>query len=88
MHYRETGRRVERHQDPGPIFLAIEAILILLLVAGCGPSSEVVETIDYAPEPGGDWAVSTPAEQGLEPALVAELYQDAFKLETLYGLLW
>jgi hypothetical protein len=31
--------------------------------------------------------VSTPAEQGLDPMLVAELYLDATGLSTLYGLL-
>ncbi|NCF65567.1 MAG: serine hydrolase [Chloroflexi bacterium] len=31
--------------------------------------------------------MSTPAEQGLEPMLVAELYHNAAQLETLYGLL-
>jgi CubicO group peptidase (beta-lactamase class C family) len=31
--------------------------------------------------------VSTPAEQGLDPVLVAELYFDAAEMETLYGLL-
>jgi CubicO group peptidase (beta-lactamase class C family) len=31
--------------------------------------------------------VSTPAEQGLDPMLVAELYFNAARLETLYGLL-
>ncbi|MFA9405942.1 MAG: serine hydrolase domain-containing protein, partial [Anaerolineales bacterium] len=34
-----------------------------------------------------DWVVSTPAEQGLDPMLVAELYLNAAELETLYGLL-
>jgi CubicO group peptidase (beta-lactamase class C family) len=43
--------------------------------------------IDYTPVPGRDWEVSTPAEQGLDPDLVAELYLDAADLPTLYGLL-
>jgi CubicO group peptidase (beta-lactamase class C family) len=42
---------------------------------------------DYTPMPGGDWKVSTPAEQGLDPMLVADLYANAAELENLYGLL-
>lgn len=60
---------------------------ILFLQAGCGPSTADLEAVDYAPLPGADWEVSTPAEQGLDPLLVAELYHNAAELETLYGLL-
>ena len=62
-------------------------ILILTMLIGCGPSTEDLEAVDYTPLPGDDWEVSTPAEQGLEPELVAELYNNAAKLETLYSLL-
>jgi CubicO group peptidase (beta-lactamase class C family) len=41
----------------------------------------------YAPAPGGDWQVSTPAAEGLDPALVAELYVDAAAVEKLRSLL-
>jgi CubicO group peptidase (beta-lactamase class C family) len=51
------------------------------------PRAEELEAVDYTPLPGDDWNVSTPAEQGLDPKLVAELYLDAAELETLYGLL-
>jgi CubicO group peptidase (beta-lactamase class C family) len=73
--------------------LAISSILILSILvssslAGCGgPSPDDLAAVDYAPLPGDDWPVSTPAEQGLDPTLVAELYLDAAELETLYGLL-
>lgn len=43
--------------------------------------------VDYTPVPGDDWAVSTPEKQGLDPILVAQLYYNAARLETLYGLL-
>jgi CubicO group peptidase (beta-lactamase class C family) len=43
--------------------------------------------VDYTPLPGDDWEVSTPAEQGLDPKLVAELYYNAAKLPRLYALL-
>ena len=73
--------------------LALSAILILSILgsstlAGCGtPSPEELAAVDYTPLVRDDWAVSTPAEQGLDPTLVAELYLDAAELETLYGLL-
>jgi CubicO group peptidase (beta-lactamase class C family) len=62
-------------------------ILIMSILAGCGPSAKDLGAVDYTPLPGEDWKVSTPAEQGLDPKLVAELYHDAAELETLYGLL-
>lgn len=51
------------------------------------PRKEELEAVEYTPRPGDDWKVSTPAEQGLDPMLVAELYLDATGLTTLYGLL-
>lgn len=51
------------------------------------PRTEDFEAVVYTPLPGNDWKVSTPAKQGLDPKLVAELYLDAAELETLYGLL-
>jgi len=60
------------------------------MLVGCGPSGpsvEDLEAVEYTPLPGDDWKVSTPAEQGLEPMLVAELYYNAAELETIYSLL-
>jgi len=51
------------------------------------PRPEDLAAVEYTPLPGDDWKVSTPAEQRLDPMLVAELYLDAAELETLYGLL-
>ena len=51
------------------------------------PTPEELAAVDYAPLPGGDWPVSPPAEVGLDPDLVAELYLDAAHLRTLYSLL-
>jgi len=69
--------------------LLIIAIVLLILsaLASCGPSIEDLLAVDYTPLPGDDWEVSTPAEQGLDPMLVAELYYNAAELETLYSLL-
>ena len=69
------------------LLLLISAILILSMLAGCGPSSAELEAVDYTPLPGDDWEVSTPEEQGMDAMLVAELYHNASELETLYGLL-
>jgi CubicO group peptidase (beta-lactamase class C family) len=62
-------------------------LLVLFASAGCGPSAEDLEAVDYGPIVRDDWDVSTPEELGLDPDLVAELYVDAAELETLYGLL-
>jgi len=68
-------------------FFFTSAILILSILVECGPRKEDLEAVEYTPLSGDDWKVSTPAEQGLDPMLVAELYLDATELETLYGLL-
>jgi hypothetical protein len=67
--------------------LLTSAILIISMMVGCGPSAADLEAVDYTPLPGDDWEVSTPAEQGLDPRLLAELYYNAAKLSRLYGLL-
>ena len=67
--------------------LTVFAILLLSLMAGCGPSKADLEAVDYSPLLRDDWEVSTPAEQGIDPMLVAALYHNAAELETLYGLL-
>ena len=67
--------------------ILILSILMLSGLIGCGPSTGGLEAVDYTPLPGDDWKVSTPAEQGLDPMLVEELYQNAAELETLHGLL-
>lgn len=46
-----------------------------------------LDAVDYRPRAGGDWPVSTPAAEGLEPGLVAELYADAARLEVIRGVL-
>ena len=71
-----------------PIFVLFTSVfLILANMTGCNPQAENLESVEYAPLRGDDWPVSTPAEQGLDPALVARFYQNAAELETLYGLL-
>ena len=80
--------------------MALLACLVLAATASCGPSdgdlqdvdnapapAGDLQDVDYAPLPGGDWEVSTPGAEGLDPDLVAELFDDAGDLDTLYSLL-
>ena len=72
-----------------PLLFA-SVVLILSMLVGCGPSGPSTEdllAVEYTPLPEDDWEVSTPAEQGLDPMLVAELYYNADRLETIYSLL-
>jgi CubicO group peptidase (beta-lactamase class C family) len=62
-------------------------LLLLAILAGCGPSAEELAAVDYAPLAGDDWEVSTPEQQGLDPNLVAELYYNATDVETIKALL-
>jgi CubicO group peptidase (beta-lactamase class C family) len=68
-------------------FLFVLVTLVLFSLVGCGPSTADLEAVDYTPLPGDDWELSTPAEQGLDPMLVAEMYYNAAELETIYSLL-
>lgn len=64
--------------------LIIGMILIFSSLIGCTWN---IDLFEYTPLNLEDWEVSTPEEQGLDPNLVSELYFNAAKLETLYGLL-
>ncbi|MFN2147710.1 MAG: serine hydrolase domain-containing protein [Anaerolineales bacterium] len=79
-----------------PSLVIVCSVLILASLAGCGTTpatepdrsaEETIQTVGYRPLPGDDWEASTPEEQGLDPALIDELYEDAEELETLYSLL-
>jgi CubicO group peptidase (beta-lactamase class C family) len=67
----------------------LSAFLLICLIGGIvgGCSSGEGGQPDWAPAVREDWPVSTPREQGLNPVLVNQLYQDASELDTLYGLL-
>jgi CubicO group peptidase (beta-lactamase class C family) len=67
--------------------LFTSVILILSILGGCSTWTQCIKEVEYTPLPGDGWKVSTPAQQGLDPKLVALLYCNADKLETLYGLL-
>ena len=84
MKNKETGPAGQLRKS---FFLYMGVITCAVLLNGCGPSSEELEAVDYAPLPGGDWAVSSPAEQGLAPELVAGLYLNAADVDTIESLL-
>jgi CubicO group peptidase (beta-lactamase class C family) len=62
-------------------------LLALSTLASCGPSTQDLQAIKYAPIIRDDWEVSTPEEQGLDPMLVSRMYYSAAKHETIYSLL-
>ena len=63
-------------------------MMVVLVLGGClPPSEEELAAVNYSPSAGGDWVVSTPQAEGLDPLLIAELYYHAAQLETLRGLL-
>ncbi|MFC2049982.1 hypothetical protein ACFLTN_02235, partial [Chloroflexota bacterium] len=64
------------------LLLITSMILVLSMLAGCSPSIKELEAVDYTPHLRGDWEVSTPKAQGLDPMLLAEMYYNAAKLET------
>lgn len=73
--------------NKGTSSLIAGIIMVMLLLAGCDPSSEELAAVNYVPLPGDDWKVSTPSEQGVDPLLVAEIYHQAAEYEKLYALL-
>lgn len=56
-------------------------------VADVLPAPEVLPPAGVVHASGGGWPVSTPEEEGLDPALVALLYADAEALTAIRGLL-
>jgi CubicO group peptidase (beta-lactamase class C family) len=91
------GTMANKERDPNrghrPSPCSIVSVILILSVlmssglVGCGPSAADLAAVDYTPLPEGDWKVSTPEEQGLDPVLLDKLYHEAADLETLYGLL-
>lgn len=51
--------------------------LVLGCLVGCGPSTEDLQSIRFAPLSGGDWEVSTPEDQALNPTLLKSLFYEA-----------
>ena len=71
-----------------PLFALLATVLpFLLILSACGSCNSHLDEVNYTPRPGGDWKVSTPGEQQLDSTLLAKLYANANKVETLHALL-
>ncbi len=51
------------------------------------PTSKELSAVEFTPVSRADWPVSTPAAEGLEPDLLAELYRGASAMSNLYSVL-
>ena len=60
-------------------------VLLVCLFTGCGPAAGDASAADYEPLVRGDWQVSTPEAQGLDPDPLAKMYGRASRIETLYA---
>ena len=60
-------------------------LLAVILMSGCRTCDR--NTIDYTPIDDGEWLVSTPGEQGLDPELVTDLYCQASLLDDIFSVL-
>lgn len=69
------------------LFETVLGLSLLLALTACAPSAAELAAVEYNPQAGEDWPVSTPAEQGLDPDLVAQLYLNAAQVETIRSLL-
>jgi len=69
------------------VAIVLVACCALLLIVGCEPSLDDLEAVDYAPIADLDWDISTPEAEGLDPLLVAAMYYNAARHNTLRGLL-
>ena len=67
---------------------ALSIVVILAGLVGCDqPSSVELAPVDFAPAPSEEWKISSPEEQGLDRDLIADLYENASQLPTIYSLL-
>lgn len=69
------------------LFLMVCAILLVTILTGCRHTDEEPVTVDYRPQPGRDWEVSTPEAEGLDPLLIEKLYNDASGIDRIYSVL-
>ena len=78
-------------KGPHSPFSLCLALILLLILTACktAPSrAETTDSISYEPlKEDGWWRISTPAEQGLDPKIVAKAYREAGNIKTIYSLL-
>jgi len=81
-----TEQHAARKNRIGRVLLF--ASVIILLLAGCGPSPADLAAVDYTPLDVDDGLpISTPEAQGMDPDRIAKLYLDAADVETITSLL-
>ena len=68
------------------VFVAAIMLIILILV-GCDSSNEFQDYESFAPLDGDEWEISTPEAEGLDPKLLANLYKNASKLDSVFSVL-
>ena len=61
-------------------------VVAAIFISACDRDSPD-KIVTFEPLMLDDWEVSAPAEQGLDPELVQDMYQDANQIVHLYGLL-
>jgi CubicO group peptidase (beta-lactamase class C family) len=69
------------------LLLLLLTTVLFIFFTGCGPSADDLASVDYKPIEREDWEISTPEDEGIDPELVAEVYYNASKLDTIYSLL-
>jgi len=82
---------MKTRKGPHSPFSLCLALILLLILTACKTAPSRVETTDsisYEPlKEDGWWRISTPAEQGLDPKIVAKAYREAGNIKTIYSLL-
>jgi len=72
---------------PSRIIMVVLLPLIVISQLSCEKKDAPITSSFYTPLELGDWEVSTPEDQGLDSALVKEMYNKADQIDHLYGLL-
>lgn len=72
---------------PSRIIMLLMLPLIVFSQLSCEKEDASITSSFYTPLELDDWEVSSPEEQGLDSALVKEMYNEAEKIDHLYGLL-
>ena len=80
-------KRNRKGTGNGPLGYATGTMATIFILIGCGCCTWDLDIVDSTPLAGDGWKVSTPEAQGLDSKLVAKLYFDAAKVETLHALL-
>lgn len=67
--------------------IGLSCFLFLLFLMACEKEEDIVYSSYYTPLELGDWAVSSPGDQGLDTVMIKEMYSAASKIDHIYSLL-